>query len=141
MIMSEVDIPSVRIVSLNLPTFLTCIKMVSYTRNTKVSSSVMKIPPPLTHKFIDILSSSAGVCIPVDDIRFKEGFFSFHIICTLTSITNNHFTETISRLTRKRDMFLRKGIMGNVVNPVVIKKLLVDHPRCIGNDFIHPPVH
>lgn len=35
---------------------------------------------------------------------------------------------------------LRKRIVSNIINLVLVKKLLIYHPRCIRNNFINPPV-
>lgn len=38
-------------------------------------------------------------------------------------------------------LFLRKRVMSHIVNVVLVKKLLIDNPWCIWNDFIHPSAH
>lgn len=35
-------------------------------------------------------------------------------------------------------LFLRKRVMSHIVNVVLVKKLLIDNPRGIRNNFIHP---
>lgn len=35
-------------------------------------------------------------------------------------------------------LFLRKRVMSHIVNVVLVKKLLIDNPGGIRNNFIHP---
>lgn len=35
-------------------------------------------------------------------------------------------------------LFLRKRVMSHIVNVVLVKKLLINNPRGIRNNFVHP---
>jgi hypothetical protein len=66
----------------------------------------------------------------------KRNWKKFSIVLKLLSPQNYI-------ITLKLEIFgwlsLRKSIMGHIVNVVLVKIFLCDHPRSIGNDFIHPP--